>query len=292
MCLGTLGSQTGGSITRPASFCGVAGCKPTHGRVSTRGVVPLAPSMDHVGPMARCVADLAILLQTIAGADADGSSGAEKEVPDLLAAIRQASAPRLGRVRGLFEEQAEPLMNRLLDDVSRRVRQAGGEVVDVALPASFAEVPVRHRIVMAVEAAMFHEPRLRRHPDDYDPCIRSLLEEGLACPAPEYGRCKDHQRALKEEMWACFEDVDALLTPATIGPAPDAATTGDPLYNSPWSYTGLPTVSIPAAHSVEKLPLAIQLVGPAWSEADLLGAAAWVERALAFDVGEPPLGRS
>jgi aspartyl-tRNA(Asn)/glutamyl-tRNA(Gln) amidotransferase subunit A len=292
-CLGALSSQTGGSITRPASFCGVAGCKPTYGRVSADGVVPLAPSMDHVGPMARCVTDLAILLQTLAGADAENAHGTEKEVPDLLAAcVSRNVNPRLGRVHGLFEDHADAVMNRLLDDVSARLRRAGAEVVDVALPAGFAEVPDRHRVVMAVEAAAFHEPRLRLHPDDYDPCIRSLLDEGLTCPAPEYRRCKEHQRALTEEMWTCFEGVDALLTPATLGPAPDAATTGDPLFNSPWSYTGLPTVSFPVAFSPEGMPLAIQLVGPAWSEAELLAAAAWVEGTLAFDVGEPPLARA
>jgi aspartyl-tRNA(Asn)/glutamyl-tRNA(Gln) amidotransferase subunit A len=284
MCPGALGSQTGGSITRPASFCGVAGCKPTHGRVSTRGVVPLAESMDHVGPMARCVTDLALLLQTIAGV--------EREVPDLLAAVQRGSEPRVGRVRGLFEERADAAMNRLIDDVCKRLHQAGADIVDVVLPAAFAEVPARHRVVMAVEAAAFHEPRLRHHPEDYDPCIRALLEEGLACPAPEYGRCKDHQASLKEEMWACFEDVDVLLTPATIGPAPNAATTGDPLFNSPWSYTGQPTISLPAALSPEGLPLAIQLIGPAWSEAELFGAAAWIERTLAFEIGEPPIARS
>src|SRR5207237_2724722 len=135
----------------------------------------------------------------------------------------------------------------------------------------------------------YHEPRLRRHPDDYDPRIRELLEEGLACPAPEYARCKEHQRQLSEEVLACFEDVDALLTPATTGPAPDAGTTGDPAFNSPWSYTGLATVSFPVALSEDGLPLAVQLVGNFMGDVALFQAALWCENVVGGRAPEPPL---
>jgi aspartyl-tRNA(Asn)/glutamyl-tRNA(Gln) amidotransferase subunit A len=287
MCLAALGSQTGGSITRPASFCGVAGCKPTFGRVSAAGVVPLAYSMDHPGPMARTVRDLALLLQILAGPDPLDPACENRPVPDYAAALRQPAAPRLGRLRGMFEDLAEPSMLILLDAVSRRFQEEGAVVSEVALPAAFAEVLARHRTVMAVEAAAFHGQRLRRHPEDYGPCIRTLLEEGLACPAPHYAQTKEHQWLLRQEMLASFGEVDVLLTPATRGPAPDAATTGDPAFNSPWSYTGLPTVSFPAGRSPEGLPLAVQLVGRPWHEADLLAAAAWCEDALGLEQQEP-----
>jgi aspartyl-tRNA(Asn)/glutamyl-tRNA(Gln) amidotransferase subunit A len=293
MCLGALGSQTGGSITRPASYCGVVGCKPTFGRVSTHGVLPLAPSLDHVGPLARCVADLALLLQTIAGPDGRDPACALEPVEDWVAAVhrsplRGGPPPRLGRVRGLFDSRADPAVRQMMDQVSHTLRTRGAILTEVALPAGFAEVVERHRTVMAVEAAAYHEERLRRHPEDYGPCLRGLLEEGLACPAPEYARCKEHQQLLKAEVQTCLQDVDALLTPATTGPAPDAATTGDPAFNSPWSYTGLPTVSLPAARSPDGLPLAVQLVGRPWGEGELFAAAAWCEEALGFVLGEPP----
>ncbi len=291
MCLGALGSQTGGSITRPASYCGVAGCKPTFARVSTHGVVPLAPSMDHPGPMARCVRDLALLLQVIAGPDPLDPGCSGRPVPDWSFALRGSPRPpRLGRLRGLFESRAEPVMQRLLDQVSDRLRARGAEIVEVALPAGFAEVVERHRIVMAVEGAAFHRERLRRHPDDYGPKITGLLEEGLACPAPEYARCKAHQEQLRRDMLACLEGVDALLMPATTGPAPDAATTGDPAFNAPWSYVGYPTVSFPAGKSPEGLPLCIQLAGRPWGEGDLFAAAAWCEDTLEVNLGEPTPG--
>ncbi len=174
-----------------------------------------------------------------------------------------------------------------MDRACDQLRAAGAVVSDVGLPAAFTDVLARHRIVMAVESAKFHEARLRRHPEDYDPNIRSLVEEGLVCPATEYARTKEHQRRLKKEMEACFAGVDVLLTPAAPGPAPDAATTGDPAFNSPWSYTGLPTVCFPCARSPEGLPLGLQLVGRPWGEADLLAVAAWCEDTLGFRMGEP-----
>jgi aspartyl-tRNA(Asn)/glutamyl-tRNA(Gln) amidotransferase subunit A len=290
MCLGALGSQTGGSITRPASYCGIAGCKPTYGRVSTHGVVPLAYSMDHPGPMARTVRDLAVLLQVIAGADPFDPGCSRRPVPDYAAALAgPLPPPRLGRLRGLFDERAAPAVRQMMDDVVGTLRGRGAAVGDVALPAGFAEVVARHRTVMAVEAAAFHEPRLRRHPEDYEPNIRSLLEEGLACPAPDYAHAKEHQRRLAREMLSCFGGVDALLTPATTQPPPDARTTGDPAFNSPWSYTGLPTVSLPAALAPDGLPLAVQLVGRPWAEAELFRAAAWCEEVFGGRVPGPPL---
>lgn len=290
MCLGALGTQTGGSITRPSAYCGILGLKPTYGRVSTDGVVPLAASMDHPGPMARCVRDLAILLQAIAGPDPRDPSSANRTVPDYIAILDQhaETPPRLGRLPGLFDERAEPPIRAFMETTVERLRQRGATVDRVALPAAFSEVIPRHRMVMAVEAAAFHEPRLRKHPQDYDPNIRALLEEGLACPAPEYGRIKEHQRQLKQQMLGCFEGVDVLLCPATTSPAPDAATTGDPAFNSPWSYTGLPTVNLPAGWNADGLPLAIQLVARPFAEETLLAAAAWCEAALAFQRREIP----
>jgi aspartyl-tRNA(Asn)/glutamyl-tRNA(Gln) amidotransferase subunit A len=291
MCLGALGSQTGGSITRPASYCGVAGCKPTYGRVSCHGAVPLAHSMDHPGPMARCVRDLAIILQAISGPDASYIGDAEPaDIPDVTAKLaRPLSAPRIGVVRGLFEDKADSCVRGMMDQALRTLRQRHAMIFDVALPASFSEVLERHRIVMAVEAAEFHESRLRKHPEDYGPNITKLLEEGISCPAPMYARTKAHQRRLQDEVASCFGDVEVLICPATTTPAPEKGTTGDPAFNSPWSYTGLPSVSFPVGVSESGLPLAIQLVGTRFGEERLFEAAAWCEEVFAGCMPEPPL---
>lgn len=307
MCLAAIGTQTGGSITRPAAFCGVAGCKPTFGGVGLRGVVHLAPSLDHAGPIARTVRDLAIVLDAIAGYDPRDPCSVDTGPPaccDALAA-RPLSAPTFGQLRGPFDELAESDARGVLETALDALRAAGAGVVDVALPEtrgldvaqlagrSGAEVePDRtsaltpnepadllhhHRTIMACEAAAVHESRLAEHPGDYLPAVRSLIEEGLATRVTDYIRARRHQAALRREMPACFERADVLVCLAAPGPAPDVSTTGDPAFNSPWSYTGLPTVSFPIGLSGEGLPLGIQLVGRPWGEGNLFRAAAWCE---------------
>jgi Asp-tRNA(Asn)/Glu-tRNA(Gln) amidotransferase A subunit family amidase len=273
MCLGAVGSQTGGSITRPASYCGVAGCKPTYGLLPLDGIVRLAPSMDHPGPMATCVADLRILLQALAG-------------PHLRPAStvgQAASLPvKIARVSSIFTRRAEPAVLESFNQTIARLQSHGVEIIDLALPALFEDVIERHMIVMSVEAAGWHRERFARHPDDYPPRIRSLIETGLSTSAADYTAAKQHQMKLSDEMDALLETGDAafLLTPATTDPAPPADTTGSPAFNAPWSYTGLPTVSIPTGLKIEGLPLAIQLVGPRHMDADLLNVAEFCERAL------------
>jgi aspartyl-tRNA(Asn)/glutamyl-tRNA(Gln) amidotransferase subunit A len=285
MCLGALATQTGGSITRPASYCGAASIKPSFGRVSTQGVLPLAHSMDHIGTMAGCVRDVRTIFQAMAGTD---PLDAERE----LSYVDQAEplspgAPRLGRVHALFATLAEPAVTALVDRAVAVLEKKGAKVKDVALPGSFDEVLTRHRTVMAVEAAQYHEDRLRRHPEDYSPCITQLLNEGLACTAPEYARTKEHQKLLSLEVASTIAPGEVLLTPATTSAAPDAATTGNPAFNSPWSYTGLPTVSFVAGWTDDGLPLALQLIGRPNTESELLAIAEWCEEALAVSRREP-----
>lgn len=280
MCLAALASQTGGSITRPAAYCGVPGCKPTYGLISAEGVLPLAASMDHVGAMAGRVADLAAVMTAIA----------DPGCPDWTRG-RRDRPPVFARLRGLFERLAEPAVQQSMDTTCRDLVRLGATVREAALPAAFEEVVARHRLVMAVEAARYHQERLARHPDDYPANIRALLDEGLACPATEYARCKEHQRDLTAALSALFAGVDALICPATTGPAPSADTTGNPAFNAPWSYTGLPVLSIPVALSPDGLPLSLQLVGPHRGEPGLFAVAAWCEQHLGDGIGEPPLAR-
>lgn len=275
MCLGALGSQTGGSITRPAAYCGIAGCKPTYGLLPLDGILPLAHSMDHPGPMGQCVMDLALLM---CGMNGFGS----EEAPNFAEkAAVAASRPRFGRLRQLFEERADDNVRDMMDEIAYRFSADGADVNEAALPGEFADVVGRHRMVMSVEAAQYHESRLRRHPEDYSPCIRQLLEEGLECPAPEYARTKEHQLELAAMMRSLLAADRILLCPATTGPAPLADTTGDPAFNSPWSYTGLPTISIQTGYFVDGLPLAIQLVAGPNREDLLFSVAAWCEKRLA-----------
>lgn len=271
LCPAAIGSQTGGSITRPASFCGAAGCKPTHGTVPLDGIVPLAPSMDHPGPIARTVEDLALVLAVLQG------SGSHMLNLDRF----YEQPPRLGRLRGFLEDKVEPVMQQALDEALQTLRQAGADVVDVAVPEGFADVLTHHRIIMAAEAAAWHRDRYAAHRDDYGPCITSLIEDGLKMTAVDYIQAREQQTVLARGLESLLDaGLDALVTPATTGPAPDLTTTGNPGMNAPWSYTGQPTVSFPIGLTEDGLPLAIQLAGIRHLDFQLLEVGVWCERVL------------
>ncbi len=273
MCLGALGSQTGGSITRPAAYCGVAGLKPTYGKLDATGIVPLAPSLDHPGPIARTAADLAVLWQALCPGDP--------------VAPPPARPPRLGRLGGLFRDRAEPATLAALAAALDRLADAGASVTAPALPASFATVGLQHRTIMAAEAASVHAGRRSLVPNDYPDRIAALLDEGAAARATAYIFAREHRRRLRVEILDCFGLADVLVTPAATGPAPDRSTTGDPVFNSPWSYTGLPTVTIPMARTADDLPLGLQLVGRPGAEPELLAHARWCEEQLGFGLRWP-----
>jgi aspartyl-tRNA(Asn)/glutamyl-tRNA(Gln) amidotransferase subunit A len=275
MCLGALASQTGGSITRPASFCGIASLKPTYGRISLDGVVPLAPSMDHVGFMAPTVRDLALLLSATSDPFPTFSTNVALSEVD--------RPPIIGRLGGLFLDRSDPVMSDAMAHAVSKLKAAGAQVVALDPPPPFAEVLPRHRTIMAVEAAEFHEHRFRRHPEDYPPCISALIQEGLDTPATEYVRALHLKDILTDSLVEQLElsEAHAFLVPATLGPPPPAETTGDPAFNSPWSFTGLPAVSFPITWTDDGLPLCAQLIGNRFHEEELLRWAAWCEQVIA-----------
>lgn len=296
MCLGALATQTGGSITRPASYCGVYSLKPTHGRVSVDGVLPLAPSLDHIGVMANSVRDLALLFQAIAGTD--GESGHALAIPAATLLVDRRLSPdckerppSFVRLRGYFDELTEPELNTAITQLCYDLTSGPPQdtiVSNAVPPAAFATVIRNQRLIMAVEAAHYHGSRLARHPEEYPPCVRELIEEGLRASAVEYREARLDRDALEIQMddatWS-----GVYLTPATTGPAPEAATTGNPAYNAPWSYTGLPTVSLPIGYHSNGLPLAVQLAGRSEHDGWLLAAASWAERAIGFKNRPLPL---
>jgi Asp-tRNA(Asn)/Glu-tRNA(Gln) amidotransferase A subunit family amidase len=297
MCLGAIGTQTGGSIIRPASFCGVCGFKPTFGRLDENGILPFARSLDHPGPIARSTRDLILLFHELneriewdwdnpfgppvipeSGSPAGSPEQAEGWISALLSS--RDRPPRLRRLRGFFDRRAEPIVDVALTRAVDALVAAGAEVVDQPDDAfDFEGIVKKHRLMMAAEAAAGHEARMAAHRDDYAPRIRALVEEGMSIPVTEYIRCNEHwQSCTHMDAFGLGRDADALLMPATIGPAPDPATTGDPAFNSPWSYLGWPAVSFPIGLSPDGLPLALQLVGlDDFSDSEVLSTASWCE---------------
>ncbi|HIE99375.1 MAG TPA: amidase [Planctomycetes bacterium] len=270
MCVAAIGSQTGGSITRPSTYCGIAGCKPSYGTVSLRGVVAVAEHLDHPGPMARCVTDLAILLNVIRDSPDAAFTGSAAEIP-----------PRIGWIHGLFDEMADDDATAAVASAVKTLSAAGATIADVPLPHDFDSVLEQHGIIMAVEAAHTHRDHFAADPNDYSPAVRDLIERGMATVQRHYMAALDHRQQLCGGIGNCFADVDVLICPATTGPAPDRSTTGSPAMNSPFSYTGLPTVSIPTQCSANGLPLAVQLVGRIGADSTLLESAIWCESQIA-----------
>ena len=230
--------------------------------------------------MARTAADCAVLLQAMAGADPRDPAAAPRANFDIEKA---AAAPRLGVIRPFFFATADREVAALSERAIAVLESHGAHPVEIGLPESFAEVHVMHRRLMAAEAADFHWAHFTTQPGEYGPHLAALLIEGLDTSMADYQEALRHQVGFQNALVPLLADVDALVTPATVSAAPGLETTGDPRFNSPWSYAGLPTVSIPCALTAAGLPISLQLIGPAWSEAKLLAIAAWCEQRLAFD---------
>lgn len=279
-----LGSQTVGSVLRPAAYCGVVGLKPTHGRISAAGVVPFAWSLDHVGIFARSVEDTALTLSVLAGHDpADGFSAAVPTADYLGALARSGPPPRLGIPRRLFDDKASPETSAHLEAIAAAFAKAGASVEEVTPPPSAEAIHDAGQLVMRVEAAAYHRDRFARHRDAYRPKIRGLLEEGLAITGVEYVRAQRARRRFREEMGPILERHDALLMPVAPTPAPKGLTwTGDPGLCAPWSFSGLPAIALPSGLVQDGLPLSIQLVAGAFAEDGLLRVARWCEATLNF----------
>lgn len=267
-----LGSQTVGSVLRPAAYCGVVGFKGTHGAVPVDGVVPLAWSLDHVGVFARSVADVRLAVAVLA---------------DRSLASPSPSAPRLALAPALLE-RASPEVARQVRAVCDRLAAAGAVVKVVTLPASFAAIHEAGQTVLQGEAATYHEALHRVHAADYRPRTRALVEAGLAQRAVDYVRAQQARCRFRDDVMPLLRDVDALLTPAAPSTAPRGlASTGDPWFCAPWTFTGVPAIALPAGVSPEGLPHAIQLVAAAGGDAALLAIAEWCERVLGMGAAPP-----
>ena len=282
MCLAALGTQTGGSITRPAAFCGVAGMKPTYGYIDNQGIFPLAPTLDHPGVIARAVADLRLIFEVCRRPDLP----AEQDGPWVRGAVDR---PRLWRPLGLFGKLASPEMATALNSALVCLSDAGAEVQNSdntgALAIHILEPLLRilepllrdHRVILASEAAATHRGLEYANPPAYPERIDELLREGDDVRAVDYLRACEQRKKYRVAEEVMFMLVDALVTPAALGAAPDRSTTGDPVFNSPWSLLGLPTVSFPIGLSADGLPLAVQLIGRTGFDLHLLRTAEWCE---------------
>ena len=290
MCPAAIGSQTGGSTVRPAAYCGIAGLKPTHGRVSAFGMIPLAYSTDCPGLMARGVADLATLLSALAGYDSRDHTSAQIPVDDYPRWLREPVAePRIAiMMGGDFAAKSDSDTKDNIRFAADRFADHGALIEEIAPPASYARVAGAFWKILAAEPAAYHREALEKRPESFDPRTREFLEKGLAMSAARYLDALEVQREFRREIAAILRRFDAILTPATPSAAPASLeSTGDPVFNNPWSMSGNPAVGLPSRLSASGLPLAIQLVGASFAEARLLALARRCEEALAFEHAPP-----
>ena len=286
-----LGSQTGGSTCRPAAYNGIVGLKPTYGRISRYGVVPVSWSLDHVGILTRTVADAALMLNALSGEDDNDPGSLRLPVPDFVKQMNETAEgrpPRIGLVREYFEDYASPEIWAYTEQMAHQLALAGAEVVELPLPASFAHAHSMQRIVMNVECAAFHQANHRRRAADYGPRIRAGIEMGLVIPPATYLKALRLRREFRAAMNEMAQQADVLMMPATPEPAPkDLNTTGDAAFQSPWTAAGLPTVVVPTGLSDAGMPMAVQFAAPIAEEGKLLGTALWCEQVVGLKEGPP-----
>ena len=264
------GTQTAGSIIRPASFCGVVGFKPSFGLIARAGVKPLCDSLDTIGTMARDVADAAFFAGIVAGR------------PALRDIAMPSAPPRIGRYRTPMWDEADPSTIAALDHAHAALDRAGAKVVDVDVPAEHRGLTAAQEAVMGFELVRGLAHERLRHAAELSPPLGQMLDAGMAVGADEYDAALAETSAAGEGLDAFFGPCDVLLTPAAPGAAPHGlGYTGNPVFNRMWTLLGVPCVTLPAVWSDTGLPTGIQLVARVGQDVRLMAAALFVERALA-----------
>jgi Asp-tRNA(Asn)/Glu-tRNA(Gln) amidotransferase A subunit family amidase len=266
-----VGTQTNGSVIRPAAYCGVVGYKPSFGLISGSGILRQAELLDHVGGMARSVGDVALLADVLAGVPRSRDDAGSR----LFAASSEPAArPKLAFVRGPFWPRADEEARTALEALVGTI----GEVVRIELPPVFAEGAEAHRVIMEAGIARAFRSEYERGREGLSDLLRSMIERGAAIDPATLGRAEALRARLIESAADKLAPFDAALTLATSGPAPPFSEgTGSPIFATIWTLVGAPAMTLPLLAAANGLPIGVQLVGTPGSDAPLLRAAAWLE---------------
>jgi aspartyl-tRNA(Asn)/glutamyl-tRNA(Gln) amidotransferase subunit A len=293
---GAIGTDTAGSVREPAALCGIVGLKPTYGRVSVRGVIPLSLSLDHIGPIARTVSDAAVMLQVIAGHDANDPLSAAMPVPDYVAGLRDGVKHlRIGLPRKFFYADLDPEIASAVEQAIGVLRTLGRDLSEIEI-----EVPT-DRTLQTTEAYAYHAESASRSPELYQPETLRRIRRGEDISAAEVEQSRRELKHIRSEVHKIFEGVDVLVTPTT--PVPAAAINElkqDPellrphelllLRNTrPVNVWGLPAISVPCGFTTAGLPIGLQIIGPQWREDTVLKLAYAYEQATDWHKRSPGL---
>jgi Asp-tRNA(Asn)/Glu-tRNA(Gln) amidotransferase A subunit family amidase len=270
-----IGSQTNGSMIRPAAFCGVYGVKPSHGLVSRAGALTLSRALDHVGVFARTLADAALILEVLAGYDADDDATRPLAAPAFLETLASDPPlpPKIAFVRTPVWDKADAETRAAFEQLVKRL---GESAATVDLPEAFAAAWHDHRAVMAVDMAHNLGAVVDRGGEASSKQLRDFLAEGRGVSAVRYLAACDNARRYAAGIAEVFGQYDAILTPAAPGVAPRGEATGNPVFCSLWTLTGLPALSLPLLTGEGGMPLGVQLIGEAGDDARLMRTANWL----------------
>jgi amidase len=285
-----LGSQTLGSVIRPAAFNGVVGLKPSFGAIPRTGVHPLSPSLDHVGFFARRVDDVALALSLLTASSDLDSHGRPLPgfVVDPAQGVPPLQKPRLGVVRFEKWSRVEPEQQKVFEAAIAKLRDAGAVLEELELGELDSANWDAINIILASEAALIFSDLVARYPDRSSDHLKSLVQAGKAHSAVAYLAAKAMQERLRSAFPAQISGFDAVLTLPAFGEAPEGLSyTGDAEFCAPWTLLGAPAVTLPAGFGKKGLPLGVQIVGAYRQDHLLLQVAKWVESVLKFDPGIP-----
>ena len=278
-----IGSQTNGSMIRPAAYCGVYGSKPTHGTISRYGALSLSRNLDHVGTFARTLADTALLLEVLAGYDPEDDATRAVAAPAFLQTVGEdpPMPPRFAFVRTPIWDKADASARAALEAL---VDALGEQATTVDLPDAYAAAWDDQRVIMATDMAHNLGAVVARGDEaSSSKTLRDFLAEGRQVTAPRYLAALDNARRYAAGIADIFKEYDAIITPATTGVAPKGMATGSPMFCSLWTLTGLPALSLPLLSGEGGLPLGVQLIGERGDDARLLRTANWLVNELAED---------
>ena len=276
MCFGAIGTDTGGSVREPAAFCGIVGLKATYGRVSARGVFPLSPSLDHVGPLCRNVVDTALLLQVIAGYDKFDTTSVDVPVNSYTEELDTKTRPRIGVVRRPFFDGLDPEIEKAMDEALKQIGTLSSDVLEIDLPAT-------PTAVQAPEVYTLHLKYFTASPELYGPWVRDRLKQAAAIDTATYIEARQELDRLRRHIGDVFSKVDLLITPTTPVPpitlreamnmSPEPAGELWLRNTRPFNAYGFPTISVPCGFTRAGLPIGLQIAGPNFSETALLAFA-------------------
>jgi aspartyl-tRNA(Asn)/glutamyl-tRNA(Gln) amidotransferase subunit A len=295
LCYGSVGSDTGGSIRQPSAYCGTVGFKPTYGRVSTRGVIPLSWLYDHVGPMTRTVADAAVMLQVLAGYDPQDANSTDAPVPDYSAALRQNGQLRIGVPRAYFYEGLHPEIESAMNTALAVIGKIAAGVRDIEMPAS------NDTTILRAEAYAYHAENVKKSPELYQPETLKRIRAGEDVTVATYIQARRQVDQYRHNIRKLFETVDLLVTPTTpVPPFTISELLADmdnlrtkeilTLRNTrPFNILGLPTISVPCGFTRAGLPIGLQISGAPWAEANVFRLAHAYEQQTNWHTQRPKL---